>query len=259
MVSRSKRLDAILQCAVEAYDRGEAGQARPLLHIRAGGGQDLVQHAGWPPFGPPVSREDLRDLEDFGWVRVTEQRNSWAFTPTMEGSKRVEELKRARLRPHLSDFDASWSAIRPVLKATVDAWEARGASQRGVELREIGGHLDDGHDHDDNVITLVRALELLQAGGWLGLEYEPEYQQGTAEPLTATPSARALQAMRGWPGELDTEALAERLLSSIDQTIEETPDEEERGRLRKLREFALDLGSNTTAEIVAKLAGGALG
>jgi hypothetical protein len=98
-----------------------------------------------------------------------------------------------------------------------------------------------------------RLLDLLAGDGWVEKRSPGFISPGGGGP-TYAPTSRALQRFAGWPT-LD-ETVRTRFLEAIDAEIENTTDEEKRGRLRRLREVAINVGEATVTQLLTRLAPG---
>jgi hypothetical protein len=125
----------------------------------------------------------------------------------------------------------------------------RGAPTGSVSIDAVAEKLDRGPDD----LSLLRAVELLEQDGWV----EADYEMGRDGPLSARPLPKALAGTRGSPGG-DDQANAERLVAALDELAAREPSEERRSKLSQVRQFLLELGPPTIAEVVAKLGAGAL-
>jgi hypothetical protein len=136
-----------------------------------------------------------------------------------------------------------------VLGAVVAAWEEAGAPPYGIEPGLAAAHLD----IDATDLDFARSLEMLKAAKYLGVEEE----MGNVVPLSIRPLERALQQVRGWPG-TDSEAVYQRFLTAVNSAVEQEGDEVKRSKLERLRDFAVEVGSGTLSELIAKAAAGSL-
>ncbi len=248
MATLDQRLASIFEAIVDAYDAQPAEHRRRLLHLRAGGGWEGFN--GWGDDQPRVSRDDLDDLHDAGLIDLDfGGSGGYLVKPTREGRQGLRAMRRDQaLNVRSEPVDLSWSAVRPVLHASVDTWTEGGAPSAGyVTLHAVAGRLE----RDPAELDLIRAVEQLGEQGWLEVEYDEDDQ------IILRPTARGVAATRGWPGG-DGEVAAERLLSALDDLLAREPDENKRTKLSRTREFLLDLGSSTLSELAAKAAGGAL-
>jgi len=251
MTTLDTRLEAILLAIVRAYRIDFDGRREQLAHMRTGATEETIEHRGWPDDGPPVGRQELVELEELGMVSIERLARSWLFAPTRDAIDSVAEYERELARAERGEaVDVSWAAVRPVLHALVAVWERHGASpSASISVAAVARELERSIDD----LGLVRAIELLEADGWIAADYE----LGTDGPLSARPLTKALSGTRGWPG-ADELAAGERLITALDELAAHEPDDEKRKRLTRVRDFVIDLGSKTLSELGGKLAGGAM-
>jgi hypothetical protein len=130
--------------------------------------------------------------------------------------------------------------VKPVLDVVYRLLEEQGAHLQ-LEGKDVAHAL--GRDEDD--MDLRRVFEQLDQAGYI----KPTWA-GVTLPYMIEPTERGLQHTMGWPvpGQTDVEAL----LRMLDQRIEapDTPDEE-RTRLRRLRDAAGDVGTSVMSSLLS--------
>jgi hypothetical protein len=240
------RLTDILTAIVDDYESQPPERRRPLLHIRTGG--DYQGFNGWGQDLPAVTRDDLDYLNYAGMIDVDfDNSGSYLVKPSVEGFAEVRRVRRERKRHETSgSVDLDWRAVRPVLHAVVDVWQANGAPDGYLPFEAVAEEL--GRPSDD--LGTVRAAEQLAANDWLEVTY------GDSDVPGLKPTIRGVMATRGWPGG-DGEVAAERLLSTLDEIANST-DAEKRGWAARARDTLMEVGTKTLAEVVSKSVGTAV-
>ncbi len=114
------------------------------------GGASLQHHALEET--PEADDAVLEELHAQDLVDIDYRKNSWNITPTAPGRRVIEEHDRvlnlepvADLEPVLdaiatqagAERKLGWTAVRPVLAALRDYWEAGGFSPHGIQLPAI--------------------------------------------------------------------------------------------------------------------------
>jgi hypothetical protein len=132
--------------------------------------------------------------------------------------------------------DDTWTTRDlPVLDAAVTLVDAQpfvGTPLR--ELAEAAGVSTDG---------AIAALRALETAGLV------EVQWGSARHARVTNvSGEARQLVGAWP---TPESYADRLTQELDRRIDQTSDDDERGRLEKMRDAAIGMGRGLFVDVTA--------
>ncbi len=141
------------------------------------------------------------------------------------------------------DNKLSWPAVRPVLIALRDYWEAGGFSPNGIQLPAVVNVFD---EHEGLFIATVRALvagDYLRAAGDVLVLHTPAEVHLTD---------RARSAIDGWPGAAPEE-LVESLLSVLLTSAATEPDPAKKRRFERVAETIKELGVSTASEVIAKV------
>ena len=137
-----------------------------------------------------------------------------------------------------------WSEVEPVLKATYRLLD----DQDVITPEQVARSLDKPPDDEQ----VMRALAYLYANNYIGGFTANQ----RAEPVRIQASERGLQEASGWPrpGGAGAEQV-ELLLRLLDERINDsaTP-EEERGKLRKMRDAFASLGRDFAVELLSAYA-----
>jgi DNA-binding PadR family transcriptional regulator len=193
-----------------------------------------------------VAVPDLEELADLGWIVITPTGPARGkFRITGEG---VQQAHRARLQDVAVPGGLDWKQdVYPVLVALYTAM-AKGGSPKGADQGSINSEL--GRDPGD--ATTDRVLYELERAGYI--EASVRIQQSLG-PSVARLTEKGLQHVAGWPG-IERTDLADRLLWALEQRIEEADNDEERGKLRKLRDEAMGVGRDVLTDVLSKIATG---
>lgn len=199
-----------------------------------------------------VAFGDLEELARFGLVALSlnnSGRREGTLRPTGDGKAKIEERRQiaevAKPDRALSTGGpgVGWEATQPILQTIVELYDqadpGEDVSQMDVCKRLVKPEGDPG---------VSRAFEVLERSGYVEKRWEIDNVPG---PLTVAPTEKALQMASDWP---TSGAVAlEKLLAILDQRIADTPDEEEKGKLRAFRDSVVDVGENIAAEVLVKL------
>jgi DNA-binding PadR family transcriptional regulator len=182
-------------------------------------------------------------LRDLGFLEIEPREGGSGYGPfhiTTAGREAIARFREPAAAgvAGAHSMDTSWARVRPVLVAVVQQWEQQGARD-AVDTDVIAADVAD----EMTDAGVRRALELLEADGWLKAEYEA----GTDGPIAVTPELKALQLLRDWPTRAGDTAIVGGLLDALDEAIEGASDPEEKSRLRKLRDAAGDVGKSVLA------------
>lgn len=137
-----------------------------------------------------------------------------------------------------------WSDVEPVLRATYGLL----AGRERVSSDEVIAALD---PPPTDAFAAGRALRsLLDQGYIVGVMY-----LGHEIPENIQATEKGLQAASGWPTPGQAPAFASAFVQTLTEQINDagTP-EEERGKLRKLREATEDAGVRLFAEVMVRMA-----
>src|SRR6185312_356952 len=161
---------------------------------------------------------------------------------TREGREVIEQMRRVESDEPTADAgpiaDAvaaqaaannklGWPAVRPVLLALRNYWEASGFARHGIQLGAVMGALP-----VENRTLFGATVRALVAGHYL----EPTTQLGTLDlPAEVEITDRARAVLDGWPG-AGPEELFENLLAVLIAQEASEEDPERKSRLRQLTE-----------------------
>lgn len=243
----------LLEKLVDAYWSELEGGTKEDFEFWASLGRDpTIEHRNLEE--EPLDLGDMRELEAQGLVSIGWKNEfSGRGRPTADGKSEVEKQRRIR---QVVETDKAisggcgpgvgWEDTLPILQTVVDLYNEAGPGE-GVSQPQVCKRL--GRNEGDSGVS--RAFEVLERSGYLMGEMEIDSVPG---PLTAAPTEKALQLLAGWPSSGD--AAAAKLLSILDEQIAHASSEEEKGKLRKLRESVVDIGESITAEVLVKLLSG---
>jgi hypothetical protein len=250
----------VLRALVEAHAKPDpqTGGREPIWYFRHSGGGGL-QHHGFDGPAPEVDEALLEELAGYGFVDLDYGIHDWKLTPTREGRKVVEQKKRVESDEPTADIsptaDAvaaqaeadnklSWPAVRPVLLAIRQYWEASGFSPHGVQVPALMQALP-----EERQPLFAATLRALVAGDYLRPTTDLSALDLPAE-VEITDRARAI--LDGWPGAAPNE-LVENLLAVLAAEEASETDPVRKSRLRQLAETVKDLGVTTAGEVLAKV------
>jgi len=242
----------LLEKAVDAYWSNEDGQQKHDFHFSTGMGAGTgLQHPALGDEETPVDVGDVEELANLGLLNVNWRGDlNGSFRPTAEGKGVVEEQRRIRevvkADRALSGGGGAgigWEQTLPVLQAIVELYDEAGPGE-DVSQPQACQRLE----RNENDAGVSRAFEVLETSGYVSGGMEIDSLPG---PLTVAPTEKALQLLAGWPASGD--AAAQKLLSILEERIEQAPDEKEKGKLRALRDSFVDIGEGVAAEVLVKL------
>ena len=209
-----------------------------------------MSHRAFGDDDPALDLGDLEELFSFGLVSIDYGgQKSGNTRPTAEGERVVEEQR------HIAEITKSdraisgggpgvgWEATLPVLEAIVRLYDQASAGE-DVSQMDVGRQL--GREEGDPGVS--RAFEVLERNGYVEGGMSIDQLPG---PLTVAPTEKTLQLLAGWP--TSGEAAVERLLAVLDERIKAAPDEQQKGKLRALRDSLVDVGEGVAAEVMVKL------
>jgi predicted transcriptional regulator len=229
---------------LEVHERAvasEAGQDTFVWHTSGGMGSTRLLTRGAHE-DQTVDPIDMQGLIAAGMLQQTGQR---AAIFTADGLMTAQALQRERRNDEA--LDVSWEKVQPVVEALLGLWASLGAPAFGVAVEAVAERVD----MDKGQVE--RLLDLLESDGWVEKRSPGFISPGGGGP-TYAPTPRALQRFAGWPTLEET--VGARFLEAIDAEIENTRDEEKRGRLRRLREVAVNVGEATVTQVLTRLATG---
>jgi hypothetical protein len=139
-----------------------------------------------------------------------------------------------------------WNEVEPVLRATYGL--LADPERRSVEAEEIAAAL--GRPADD--AALCSALRDLRKYGYID-GIMPGGMASAPQDIRAT--EKGLQAASGWPSDGESRTFPSEFIKALTERIndDETADDE-RGKLRKLRDASEEVGVRVIAEVVARMA-----
>lgn len=202
-----------------------AGEQQTFLLVYTGGGRELLV-AGWPEDLAAPSTEEVDDLQERGWVRVTDAEGKGrTFAITVDGRDAASAHARQRAAAEVSAVQLDWSAVNPILERTYKAYTDAGAPEFGIETAKVLGGVE------DPVSSRVAIRELVRAG-YLEAVIDTDVSD---IPVIVRPMPVTLQLLAGWPGGT-AEAALDELMEALDRAISLTADPEERSRLMRVRD-----------------------
>ena len=228
------------------------------------GGGSHLQHHGFPESGPPaVDDALLEELHLHGAIDIDYREHTWLLTPTAQARELVaahdrlmNEEPAADLQPLLEAVDTQaqasnklgWAAVRPVLAALRDYWEAGGFSSHGIQLVAVVKPLPEKHE-----AMFVATIRAFIKGGYLDTTTDLFISD---LPGAVVLTERAHTVLDGWPGASPDE-LVNNLLAVLTAAAAEEPDPARKRRLEKFAETVKDVGVSTAGEVLAKVLVGA--
>lgn len=239
------------------------GARIPIIYLKHLGGATLDHHALDDP--PAVDDALLEELSYQGYLDIDYREHNWNLTPTASARTLVEQHQRVLSLEPIADLqrvlDAvaaqagtsnklAWPAVRPVLAALREYWEAGGFSPHGVAIPAILAALPE--EHEGLFIATIRAL--------VGGDYLVRTTDLSANDMPAEVafSDRAHAVVDGWPGAAPDE-LVENLLAVIAATAASEQSPERKRRLESFAETVRELGVATAGDVLARAFTGDLG
>jgi hypothetical protein len=137
-----------------------------------------------------------------------------------------------------------WSDVEPVLLATYGLL----ADRDMISSDEVVAAIE---PEPTNALTAVRALNYLNDHGYIdGTMY-----LGSVMPENIRATEKGLQVASGWPVPGDSQVFASKFVKALTERINDSEiADEERGKLKRLRDATEDVGVRLVAEIVARTA-----
>ena len=136
----------------------------------------------------------------------------------------------------------------PVLAAAYRV-TTRGPESRCVTQDDLNAELD--REPDD--LQTWRTTSELVDDGWLDVVAGQFEFSRPSWPHELVLSAKARRMLAGWPSD-GAEALYARFVAAIDESIAAAPNDEERGKLERLRADAVDVGKGVLIGVLTNLA-----
>lgn len=137
-----------------------------------------------------------------------------------------------------------WSDVEPVLLATYGLL----ADRDMVSSDEVIAALDPA---PVNAFAPGRALRYLLDNGYI----EGVTLLGQEMPEGIRPTEKGLQAASGWPVAGESQLFVSGFVEALTQRINDSETaEDERGKLKRLRDATEDVGVRLVAEIIARMA-----
>ncbi|MGH3056623.1 MAG: hypothetical protein ACRDPP_00105 [Gaiellaceae bacterium] len=237
---------------VEADENARPDRERFILFRVMGSAPGLpIQHPGLGEDGLHAREQDIQDLADEGYLRLTIRDKAWHFDITPQGFEHARKLRLAgeEARPNASAGGGlDWSTdVFPVLLAAGRAHSASTRPELGFTPEDVANTLGQARDQ-----ALDRILYELARSDYLE---ETIGADQSLVPLYMRATEKALQVTAGWPSASGEAALG-RLLALIEARIADAATPEERGRWERLREGFAGIGRDAGAEMLGSLAAG---
>jgi hypothetical protein len=263
---------AVLRMIVEAHAQPDpnSGTREPIYYIEH---FNKVSHHAISGEQPYVDDALVHELHVKNLISINYSGpNTQQLTPTQFGRETIERLNRVSAdatadvaqvvqafhRQAAQANPMAWPAIRPVLEALRDYWQASGYPAHGIGFAPIVQALP-----DEAANVFGATLRALSEGGYLStgaLRLGATLDDGTTVhfPLEAELTEKARSVLDGWPGATPTE-LVENLLAVLAFAAENEPDPERRGRLERFLSAAGEVGVSVGSEVMAKVITGGMG
>lgn len=250
----------VLKALVEAHAVPDhTGTRETIFYLHYMGGAELQHHA-LPEVGiPGVDDAVLEDLHRAGYLDIEYGKNTWRLTPTPAGRAVVEQHDRIMTAEPAADLQSildavanqaqasnklAWPAVRPVLEALRDYWEAGGYSRHGIQFTAVLKQIPE--EQADLFRATVRALT---AGSYLEPITDFEVNDIPAEAVL---TEKAHAVLDGWPGAAPDD-LGENLLAVLLAAAEAESDPARKQRFKRLAETVREVGVSTAGEVLAKV------
>lgn len=243
----------LLEVPVDGYWSNQQDEGKETFWFSGALGDAgiTMQHPSFGEEERPIDPGDIGELESLGLVAV-----NWRspmegdLRPTADGKREVKEQRQAggaiAPRPLASGGEKSgirWNNMLPILQAVVDLYPDAPPGF-GVSQDQVNDHL--GRPAND--LDTGKKFEMLEQADYIKGMLETDQTPG---PLMAVPTEKALSLLADWP--TSGVAAVEKLLSILDQRIEGAPNEQQRSKLRALRDSVVDVGEGVAAEVLVKL------
>ena len=242
----------------------QTSHREPIYMFRFSGGHTFRHHALEAGQLDSLDEALIDELAGQGLVGLDYPgTSSISLTPTGRAYEVVEELDRvegAELTADAkeitgaveaqaaADNKLAWPAVRPVLVALRNYWEASGFSEHGVALTPILAVLPE----ERHGLFKATTRELLE-GDYV--------RPGSSVAANGVPgeivfTARTQFSLAGWPG-AEPDELVRDLLAVIAELEELEGDPQKKKRLSELGRSVRDVGTEVAGEVLAKLILGA--
>lgn len=249
----------LLKVFADAYEKPAAnGQKEDLFFYTAAVVGTEVQHPHLPDGEMGVAIGDLEELVTSGLIRIRYGKTTkqGSFNVTALGFQAVSQLEERELAlaeasvvpPEGRRMGLDWQTeVFPVLKAVHDLYPTS-PSHKGVSQSAINAAL--GREPTDEHTSLV--LRKLEEAEYILGKVKAMQSQG---PIFCEPTSKALELLAGWPTERGDAALSQ-FMAALESKIEETDDEEEKGKLRtalkSLREVSQGVMVAVISDVLTK-------
>jgi hypothetical protein len=201
-----------------------AGQPDVFVLTYTGAGPRFASHPGWPDEKPAPSHIQVDELEDHGWIRVTQRGGKGRqFAVTGDGRHAWQRHVASRTRGAAGRISLDWPASRQLLEQIHDKYLDEGAREMGVDTLPMIS------DDETGPATSAMIRELAR-GGYLDVTFE-----SADGPRMVRPTTQTLQMLEGWPAGAAQDALNE-LVAALDSEIAQTQDTEKRSKLVAVRD-----------------------
>jgi len=255
----------VLRVFVEAHEvpYPRRGGREPILVIHTSQGE-LLKHHALGPDAPDIDTALLQELAGRGWITVDDSRSTWQVIPTPAARALVEQHDRimnlepvADVQPLLEVIAAqaqspaklSWAAVRPILLALREYWEAGGFSAHGIQFPAVLNELP--AEHEGMLGATVRQL------------IDGEYLSATSDfvvngvPGEVELTEKTHTVLDGWPG-AGPDALGENLIAALLAAADQEPDPVRKRRFTQVAETVRELGVRTAGEVLGKVLTGGI-
>jgi hypothetical protein len=239
----------------EAYEKkgGMHDQKEPIYFYTSQGGTEL-QHFSWPD-EIRVALGDLQELDSYGLIYIRYGRSDMdgSFRVTGQGYDAVEQIKRqqqalagATVVPEEgARMGLDWETeVFPVLRAVYDLYSPT-TSSKGVMQMSINERL--GREKDDPHTDI--ALKKLEEAHYVGRVFG---SSATGGPMSCEPAPKALELLAGWPTDRGDAALT-RLVEALEAQIQQTSNEEEKGRLKAVLAAVQQVAQEVMVGVMTKV------
>lgn len=257
---------ALLRTIVEAHAKSDphSHTREPIYFLEHHGA--MMHHAisGDPPY---IDGALVDDLQRKGLISVEYGgQGTQKITPTSFGRETIQGLDRseqgatadaspiieALTRQSTAPNPMAWPAIRPVLEAFRDYWQASGYPAEGVGVRPLLKDLP-----DDLLAIFAATVRALSTSGYVDaspLTAKAMLDDGSTHviPVEISLTGKSREVLDGWPGATPRE-LVDNLLAVLTFVAANEPDPQRRGRLEGLVTAIKDVGVAVTSEVLAKV------
>lgn len=234
----------ILGALVRADEAADEPQIFVLYY--SGEGPRIVGHPGWPEEERPPSSVEVDELEERGWVRISQAKGKGRqFAVTLAGRDAARRQAAQRFSGAARSVTLDWSTVNQVLEHFFRAYVDAGAPEHGIESEAVLSLECDPE-------SARAALRELVRGNYL--EELAEIEQMDI-PLAVRPTTLTLQLFAGWPGS-SSEAALDEFVVALDQAIASTSDEDKQSKLLRVRDGLLGAARDVALAYFEKKVGG---